>query len=258
MTLRPATDEKAGKDDEHLRINLLGSHPLWGHHLWNACLDISRYLQQYSATLLKGKSVLELGAAAGVPSIVCAREGADVVVATDYPDEPLLEVLRANVSDNVHDAGGRRILAEGYLWGSDASSIKKHLPQGSTGFDLLLLSDLIFNHQAHPALLATMSSCLAQGSASPSVDSSHPSQQAAQLYEHDEAQAGFPDNLLLGDFTESPPSTPCVLVFFTHHRPHLAAKDMDFFVKASEQGWHVERVGRWTREVRCGVPAWAT
>lgn len=248
MTLLPASDDQ-GKDADHLRIHLLGSHPLWGHHLWNACLDISRYLQQHAGTLLKGKSVLELGAAAGVPSLVCAREGAAVVVATDYPDEPLLEVLRANVSENLRGDHGGRIVAEGYLWGSDTSQIKTYLPSGSTGFDVLLLSDLIFNHQAHPALLATMSTCLAQERASPSVDCSHPSQQAAQLYEHDESQPGFPDDLLVGNFTESPPSGPCVLVFFTHHRPHLAAKDIDFFVKAAEQGWQVERVGRWTREV---------
>jgi len=30
---------------------------------------------------------------------------------------------------------------------------------------------------------------------------------------------------------------PCVLVFYTHHRPHLAHRDMQFFTKAKERGW---------------------
>jgi nicotinamide N-methyltransferase len=36
--------------------------------------------------------------------------------------------------------------------------------------------------------------------------------------------------------------TPCVLVFFTHHRPWLADKDMEFFTKAQAAGWHCEQV----------------
>ena len=33
-----------------------------------------------------------------------------------------------------------------------------------------------------------------------------------------------------------------VLVFFTHHRPRLADRDMDFFTKARERGWVCEEV----------------
>jgi EEF1A N-terminal glycine/lysine methyltransferase len=36
--------------------------------------------------------------------------------------------------------------------------------------------------------------------------------------------------------------TPCALVFFTHHRPWLAEKDLDFFTKARESGWECEQV----------------
>lgn len=36
---------------------------------------------------------------------------------------------------------------------------------------------------------------------------------------------------------DSEPHKPCVLVFFSHHRPHLAHRDMEFFLKAAEQGW---------------------
>lgn len=35
---------------------------------------------------------------------------------------------------------------------------------------------------------------------------------------------------------------PCVLVFYTHHRPHLAHRDMGFFEKAKEDGWLCEEI----------------
>ena len=34
----------------------------------------------------------------------------------------------------------------------------------------------------------------------------------------------------------------CVLVFYTHHRPHLAERDMEFFTIARESRWKCEKV----------------
>ena len=36
--------------------------------------------------------------------------------------------------------------------------------------------------------------------------------------------------------------TASVLVFFTHHRPHLADRDMEFFAKARQRGWLCEEI----------------
>lgn len=41
--------------------------------------------------------MLELGAGAGLPSLVCAINGASQVVVTDYPDADLVENLQYNV-----------------------------------------------------------------------------------------------------------------------------------------------------------------
>lgn len=41
--------------------------------------------------------MLELGAGAGLPSLVCALNGASQVVVTDYPDADLIENLRYNI-----------------------------------------------------------------------------------------------------------------------------------------------------------------
>lgn len=43
-------------------------------------------------------SVLELGAGAALPSMIAALCGASVVVATDYPDLPLIAQMKDNIA----------------------------------------------------------------------------------------------------------------------------------------------------------------
>ena len=40
----------------------------------------------------------------------------------------------------------------------------------------------------------------------------------------------------------APSGAGCVLVFYTHHRPHLAERDMAFFEMACTTGWACEKV----------------
>lgn len=263
MTSSSSSSEKQSSDD--LIIHMVGNHPLWGHHVWNASLNIAHYLKTHAASLIKGRSVLELGAAAGIPSLVCAREGAKTVVATDYPEKPLIDVLVKNLEENRRDSSGNTF-AEGYIWGSDPSTILSRLKDASDDtstssasvdespqrFDLILLSDLIFNHQAHPALLDTLDLCLDRAPSTPSVDSSN--LEDPNYLVHEEAHPDFPD-LATGEFTTTSPQTPCALVFFTSHRPHLADRDMNFFLEAQKRGWTVERIGRWKRDVSVWIAA---
>ena len=65
---------------ETLTLRLVGHNPLWGHHLWNAGRVISGYLERNAQRLVRGKTVLELGAGAGLPSLTCALRGARKVV----------------------------------------------------------------------------------------------------------------------------------------------------------------------------------
>ena len=44
--------------------------------LWNASQATARYLQEHALSLVEGKDILELGAGAGLPGIVCGIEGA--------------------------------------------------------------------------------------------------------------------------------------------------------------------------------------
>jgi nicotinamide N-methyltransferase len=100
-------DLDLGEGRTHILTRLVGAHPLWGHYLWNTAKVLSTYLLRHTG-LIQGNSVLELGAGAGLPSIIAALAGAQRVVVTDYPDASLVENLRYNVDMNVpEDRRGR-------------------------------------------------------------------------------------------------------------------------------------------------------
>lgn len=122
---------------------------------------MSRYLQQpdLAQTLVHGRTVLELGAGAGLPSLVCAAGGAKQVVVTDYPDTELIDNLRHNIESNAH-LMSHNCVAEGYLWGADASALTRPVPAGK--FDLLIMADLLFNHSEHAKLARTVRMLLAR------------------------------------------------------------------------------------------------
>ncbi|KOS16584.1 nicotinamide n-methyltransferase nnt1 [Malassezia pachydermatis] len=192
----PTETQHVMKNGSVIRLRLVGTHPLWGHYLWNAAPTLTNYLEDHPA-LVKNQAVLELGAAAALPSIGCVKMGAQSVVATDYPDPDLMGNVRYNLTHNQCEPTG---VAEGYIWGTDPASLLAHAPNG---FGLILMSDLIFNHQAHPALMNTVDQCLA----------STPNAQ--------------------------------VLVFFSHHRPHLVDRDLAFFDVARERGYVCDKIQEW-------------
>jgi EEF1A N-terminal glycine/lysine methyltransferase len=104
--------------------------------------------------------VLELGAGAGLPSILIAKTYENVeVTASDYPDEELIKTLRDNVERN--DVG-QRCNAVPYAWGSDtfvfAYPAVAHKNAGSSTkddctFDIVIAADTLWNSQLHPLFL---------------------------------------------------------------------------------------------------------
>ncbi|KAI9276253.1 putative methyltransferase-domain-containing protein [Sporodiniella umbellata] len=176
--------ELASTSDLHrqLKIKLVGSHPLWAHHLWNASKVFAGMFDE-NPLLVKDKSVLELGAGGALPSLVAAINGATKVVVTDYPDKDLIENIEFNVKQNTPDLN---VQVEGYIWGTNTDKLKEALPSGQTTYDVIILSDLIFNHSQHHAMLKTCRELLT-------------------------------------------PHTGRVYVFYTHHRPQFAERDVQFF-----------------------------
>ncbi|KAI4285510.1 MAG: hypothetical protein L6R38_000607 [Xanthoria sp. 2 TBL-2021] len=159
---KPATFEsKTLQTGEALQLRLVGYNPLWGHHLWNGAQVVTDYLYDHARDLVHGRTVLELGAGAGLPSIAAAIWGAKQVVVTDYPDEDLVENLQINI-DAAKDVLPRsaNIVAKGHAWGASTEPLLSCLRPGWCGFDTLVLADLLFNHGQHAALVSTIQSTL--------------------------------------------------------------------------------------------------
>lgn len=97
---------------------------------------------------------------------MCAINDAAQVVVTDYPDADLIDNLRYNITHcKLLPAGILNIAAEGYLWGASTESLTKHLPH-ATGFDVLILADLLFNHSEHAKLVKSIQLTLKKSAAS--------------------------------------------------------------------------------------------
>ncbi|EJD04967.1 uncharacterized protein FOMMEDRAFT_18656 [Fomitiporia mediterranea MF3/22] len=204
-------EEKEGEGWKEVEVRLVGTHTLWGHYLWNAARAFATYLdREENVELYKGKNVLELGAGAGLPGLVMAINGARRTVLTDYPDEALLDNLTHNVARNISASKRKRVGAEvfveGYIWGRPVDRLLELVAPEK--YDLVILSDLVFNHSQHDALLKTCELTLRTDT--------------------DTRQPGI--------------AVPTVLVFYTHHRPHLASRDLEFFSKARERGWVCKEV----------------
>ncbi|KXS19768.1 hypothetical protein M427DRAFT_28681 [Gonapodya prolifera JEL478] len=190
------------------RVRLVGKHSLWAHWLWNAGRTCAQYLDKHKY-MCRGKYVLELGAAAALPSFVAAVNGASKVVITDFPEPVLVKNIEYNVEHNLPPEISSAVAVEGFIWGHDPSALLAYThttssdasapPSTPSGFDLIILADLIFNHTEHERLLKSCRACLNQK-----------------------------DGL--------------VFVTFTHHVPKKAHMDMAFFDRAREQGFTVEKI----------------
>lgn len=102
--------------------------------------------------------ILELGAGAGLPSILIAKlyDAADVTV-SDYPDEELIKTLADNVTRN--DVA-RNCRAVPYAWG-DSPSVLSH-PNASIDptFDVIIAADTLWNSQLHSLFLDALGKTL--------------------------------------------------------------------------------------------------
>ncbi|CCE65243.1 hypothetical protein TPHA_0K01090 [Tetrapisispora phaffii CBS 4417] len=171
---RSYVSDSSASQKKDIKLRLVGTSPLWGHLLWNAGIYTAKHLDKYPE-LVKDKNVLELGAASALPSLVSSLIGAKKVVSTDYPDADLLANIQYNIDHEIFNGKelstdskekelelkNRNLIVEGYIWGNDYTSLTNHL-DGDDKFDLMILSDLVFNHTEHHKLLKTTKDLLAK------------------------------------------------------------------------------------------------
>ncbi|TDL26599.1 hypothetical protein BD410DRAFT_836464 [Rickenella mellea] len=161
----------------------------WSLHassIWNASVFLADRVEgigvpsliaqgMSSAENVYGKDrfdILELGAGAGLPSILLAKylsqfgkstRGMDIsgkwsVVVSDYHDERLISTLRDNVKRNDLEAFCAVIP---YDWGSDPSALPSHTssargPNMARGFDLIIAADTLWNVTFHAPFVRSL------------------------------------------------------------------------------------------------------
>lgn len=194
---QPTFAEHQMLSGQKVRVRLVGSHPLYvwpatllpmarksfivkisltismlqGNLLWNAGRTSSHYIEERTDELIRDKDVLEIGAAAGVPSIVSSIQGARTVVMTDYHDPDLVSNMQynADLAVPIIPATGR-LYVEGYKWGNPVEPLLAHLPpvteSAPPGFDVLIMADVIYSHREHGNLVKTMQQTLKKDSKS--------------------------------------------------------------------------------------------
>ncbi|KAG5509111.1 hypothetical protein JKF63_06120 [Porcisia hertigi] len=210
-------------------------HSLWGHKLWNAAKYLVKRMDERMIDV-RGKSVIELGAGLGVPTLAAYKNGARLCVVTDYPDADLLDIIALNVrancaagdvdadvkcemeerarqhlsrsgdfdtvpADQLEADVTTHCFVEPLLWGK-SEHIEKVMQYttGGAGYDIVILSDILFNHVCNDDLADTLATLLAKNPRA----------------------AGY-----------------CV---FSHHRAFKQLHDFEFFDKCVRRGLHYEQL----------------
>ena len=141
----------------------LHANSIWASSIYLADHIADLNLDRYIKPDEKKIRVLELGASAGLPSILVAKlfPTSALVTVTDYPDDKLIKTLKNNVqSNNVAD----RCKVLPYAWGSDPTLV---LGNGnSKGFDVVIAADTLWNPELHPIFIDSLKSTLKKSSTS--------------------------------------------------------------------------------------------
>ncbi|KAF9038471.1 putative methyltransferase-domain-containing protein [Panaeolus papilionaceus] len=135
----------------------------WALHassIWVSSIYLADHINELDLKSLAARNdepleLLELGASAGLPSIMIAKSHPNVrVTVTDYPDEQLIKTLSANVTKNDVSSNCRALP---YAWGTDPAPI---LPRKCDGFDVVVAADTLWNSELHDIFIDALKQTL--------------------------------------------------------------------------------------------------
>ena len=122
-----------------------------GSRIWDAALVLSKFLETNLATSdgWHTRTVIELGAGLGVPSLSAAILRAKRVVATDMKEN--IALLNENIRLNFDDRNTSEIEAQELSWGDAANS-----PLAEVHWDIILCSDLLYSLESISMLIGAI------------------------------------------------------------------------------------------------------
>ncbi|KAG0236212.1 hypothetical protein BGW42_003857 [Actinomortierella wolfii] len=170
-----------------------GAVGLMAHFVWNAAFVLAEYIKHDQGALVKGKRVLEFGAAAGLDGLLAVKQGAAFVTLSDYPDPKVISNLEHNWRENIliphlqHtpaleqgnlaevDSETRkeweqecRSAIRGHAWGESVAPLLDCITTGQRDndesdnrYDLVMMADTLWVADGHRRLLESCKACLA-------------------------------------------------------------------------------------------------
>ncbi|KAG0263837.1 hypothetical protein BG011_007923 [Mortierella polycephala] len=81
-----------------------GAVKLMSHYVWNAALVMAEYIEAGDVLDVQKKRVIEFGAGAALPGLLCAKRGAEFVTLTDYPDPAIVQNMERNWYENLAES----------------------------------------------------------------------------------------------------------------------------------------------------------
>ncbi|KAJ5156097.1 hypothetical protein N7492_008900 [Penicillium capsulatum] len=151
---------------------------LFAHFLWSAALVVAEGVEAADSPedaagdpqsrardiwKVKGESVLELGAGAALPSLVCALANASTVVATDHPSSPALTgAIDFNMNHNLHNRSPTtaKVSIQPHTWGELNDSFAR---ENKGAFTRIIAADCLWMRSQHDNLVQTLQWFLAPG-----------------------------------------------------------------------------------------------
>ena len=137
---------------------------LFADDTWPGAVALSDYFSA-RPDLVRDKRVLELGAGAALPSLVCCKLKARYVLITDYPEAGILQNIEYLLSVNSLTS---RATVMGYRWGESATTLLSSPYSNedtSLPYDVVIMAELLWKdtYHLHQKLLISAYECLTQG-----------------------------------------------------------------------------------------------
>eukprot|EP00596_Hydrurales_sp_CCMP1899_P005765 CAMPEP_0119045834 /NCGR_PEP_ID=MMETSP1177-20130426/42807_1 /TAXON_ID=2985 /ORGANISM="Ochromonas sp, Strain CCMP1899" /LENGTH=218 /DNA_ID=CAMNT_0007018217 /DNA_START=237 /DNA_END=890 /DNA_ORIENTATION=+ len=131
--------------------------------VWFGARTLSRYLTVDKKEKIEGRSVIELGAGAGLCSIACRKIEASVVTVSDYPSPSVILNLRDNIRKNFGNDEGENsnFFVVEHIWGSDVTSLLS--PLNGKQYDVVVASECLWKADTHENFAISINNVLKPG-----------------------------------------------------------------------------------------------
>lgn len=137
---------------------------LFATMIWNGAKVLAEFLSEdfNVKKFIRRKSIIEFGAAAGLPSIACYKMGAACVCASDYPSSSVIVNLSDNITRNTNNSTAveaySKIGCISYSWGSNVDELVAF--NNGTLYDVVIASECLWHHESHGIFLQSVAGVL--------------------------------------------------------------------------------------------------